>query len=192
MRLIRHPLLARDLKALVEHILDATGGDIAAAGRRLDETEAMLRDISSNPFSGTRRAPPLDGWQVRHGGRGHRLTIEFHADADRDALYVALVTEARPPDGGTSAPPFPAGTGPGPPARLGTGHRRGNASTSRKPVTVAGCASPGTATLPPGASGEKITAACEHPTAPGSNAAESQRRAVRYRCDPEADWRLRE
>lgn len=59
MRLIRHPLVARDLTALVEHILEVTGGDTAAAGRRLDEIEAMLRDISSNPLSGTRLAPLL-------------------------------------------------------------------------------------------------------------------------------------
>lgn len=91
MRLIRHPLVARDLTALVEHILDVTGGDIAAAERRLDEIEAMLRDISGNPLSGTRLAAPLNGWLVRHGGRGHRLTIVFRADEDHDALYIALV-----------------------------------------------------------------------------------------------------
>jgi len=28
---------------------------------------------------------------VRHGGRGHRLTIVFRADSERDVLYVALV-----------------------------------------------------------------------------------------------------
>lgn len=91
MRLIRHPLVARDLTALVEHILEVTGGDTAAAGRRLDEIEAILRDISSNPFSGTRLAPPLDAWLVRHGGRDQRLTIVFRAAATSDALYVALV-----------------------------------------------------------------------------------------------------
>lgn len=91
MQLIRHPLVARDLTALVEHILDVTDGDVDAAGRRLDEIEAMLRDIYDNPFSGTRLAPPLDGWLVRHGGRDQRLTIVFRANATRDALYVALV-----------------------------------------------------------------------------------------------------
>lgn len=91
MQLIRHPLVARDLTALVDHILDVTGGDAAAAERRLNEIEAMLRDIIDNPLSGTRLAPPLDGWLVRHGGRGQRLSIVFRADAARDALYVALV-----------------------------------------------------------------------------------------------------
>ena len=91
MRLIRHPLVARDLTALVENILAITGSDIAAAERRLDEIEVMLRDISGNPLSGTRLAPPLDGWLVRHGGRGHRLTIVFRADATRGVLYIALI-----------------------------------------------------------------------------------------------------
>ena len=91
MWLIRHPLVARDLTALVEHILDVTGGDVAAVERRLDEIEAMLRDIAGNPHSGMRLAAPLDGWLVRHGGRGHRLTIVFRTDAECDALHIALV-----------------------------------------------------------------------------------------------------
>lgn len=90
MRLIRHPLVTRDLTALVEHILDVTG-DVVAAERRLDEIDVMLREISSNPYSGARLAPPLESWLVRKGGCGHRLTIVFSADEDRKALYVALV-----------------------------------------------------------------------------------------------------
>jgi len=38
-----------------------------------------------------RLSAPLYGWLVRHGGRGHRITIVFKADIDRDALYIALV-----------------------------------------------------------------------------------------------------
>lgn len=91
MRLIRHPLVARDLMALVEHILDVTGGNIPAAERRLNEIEAMLQDISDNPLSGARLSPPLDGWLVRHGGRRNRLTIVFRANMEHDALYIALV-----------------------------------------------------------------------------------------------------
>ncbi len=91
MRLIRHPWVGRDLVALVEHIVDVTQGDHAAAVRRLDEVEALLSDILANPLSGMRLAVPLDGWRVRHGGRGHRITIVFRADTERDALYVALV-----------------------------------------------------------------------------------------------------
>ena len=91
MRLIRHPWVGRDLTALVEHIVDLTQGDHAAAVRRLDEVDALLADILANPLSGMRLAVPLDGWRVRHGGRGHRITIVFCPDREADRLFVALV-----------------------------------------------------------------------------------------------------
>ncbi|MFN6977360.1 MAG: type II toxin-antitoxin system RelE/ParE family toxin [Gemmobacter sp.] len=91
MRLIRHPHVGRDLIGLVDHILDVTGGDAAAAARRLDEVDAMLRDIVANPGSGMRLPAPLDGWLVRHGGKGHRLTVVFRADPVQGAILVALV-----------------------------------------------------------------------------------------------------
>lgn len=91
MRLIRHPLVKRDLLELVDHIVEATQGDVAAASRRLDEIDALLAEIAANPGSGMRLAAPLDGWLVRHGGRGHRITIVFKADPQQNALYVALV-----------------------------------------------------------------------------------------------------
>ena len=89
MRLIRHPLVNRDLAALVDHIVETTLGDFAAAGCRLDEVDNLLAEILANPLSGMRLAPPLDGWLVRHGGRGHRITIVFRAESD--ILYIALV-----------------------------------------------------------------------------------------------------
>lgn len=91
MCLIRHPLVKRDLAALVDHIVEATQGDFAAAGRRLDQVDNLLAEIAAKPHSGMRLAPPLEGWLVRHGGRGHRLTIVFTVDPQRDALYIALV-----------------------------------------------------------------------------------------------------
>lgn len=91
MRLIRHPLVKRDLLELVDHIVESTQGDVAAASRRLDEIDALLAEIAANPGSGMRLAAPLDGWLVRHGGRGHRITIVFKADPQQNALYVALV-----------------------------------------------------------------------------------------------------
>lgn len=74
MWLICHPLAAQDLTALVEHILGGTGGNVAAAKRHLDEIEAMLRNISGNPLSEARLAPPLGDWLVRHSGRGQRVS----------------------------------------------------------------------------------------------------------------------
>lgn len=91
MRQRRHPLVAQDLIALVDHVVTVTGGDFAAASRRLDEVDNLLHDIAQNPGSGARLAPPLDGWLVRHGGRGHRLTVVFRAEPDKELLYIALV-----------------------------------------------------------------------------------------------------
>ncbi len=91
MRLIRHPLVGRDLIALVDHIVEVTQGDHVAAARRLDEIDTLLADIADDPNFGMRLAAPLDGWLVRHGGHGHRLTIVFRADLHLATLHVALV-----------------------------------------------------------------------------------------------------
>jgi hypothetical protein len=91
MRIVRHPLVDQDLAALVNHIINVTGGDINAARRRLDEVDDLIADITANPMSGVRLASPLDGWLVRHGGRGHRLTVVFRADLNKNCVFVALV-----------------------------------------------------------------------------------------------------
>ena len=91
MRLVRHPLVNRDLTALVDHIVETTQGDFAAASRRLDEVDDLLVDILENPLSGMRLTAPLEGWLVRHGGRGHRITIVLRADPQQNVLYIALV-----------------------------------------------------------------------------------------------------
>jgi plasmid stabilization system protein ParE len=91
MRLIRHPLISQDLDALVDHIVEVTQGDFAAAARRLNEAEALLRNILGNPFSGVRLTGALEGWLVRHGGRGQRLSIVFRADEVNHTLYIALI-----------------------------------------------------------------------------------------------------
>jgi hypothetical protein len=91
MRLVRHPLVDQDFSALVDYIIDVTGGDFDAAGRRLYEVDDLITDIITNSLSGVRLAPPLEGWLVRHGGRCHRLTIVFRADLVQDCIFVALV-----------------------------------------------------------------------------------------------------
>ena len=80
-----------DLLALLDHIIETIQGDFAAAARRLDEIDALLEEIAANPASGMQLSPTLDGWLVRHGGRGHRITIVFKASLDLEALYIALV-----------------------------------------------------------------------------------------------------
>lgn len=91
MRFVRHPFFERDLVGIVDHIVEVTDGDIAAAGRRLDEVDALLETIASNPNSGVRLTGKLDGWLVRHGGAGHRLTIVFKPDMDAEIIYLAIV-----------------------------------------------------------------------------------------------------
>lgn len=91
MRQSKHPLVDRDLIGIVEHIVEVTQGDFDAAVRRLDEIDALIRAIAANPTSGMRLTGPLGGWLVRHGGRGHRLTIVFRVDVQRDVLQIALV-----------------------------------------------------------------------------------------------------
>ena len=91
MRVVRHPLVDRDLVALVDHIVEVTNGDFAAAARRLDEVDELLATIQDTPHSGARLSGALNGWLVRHGGRRQRITIVFRSDTDRDCIFVALV-----------------------------------------------------------------------------------------------------
>ena len=91
MRFVRHPFFERDLIGIVDYIVEVTDGDFAAAERRLDEIDALLQAIASNPTSGMRLTGKLDGWLVRHGGSGHRLTVVLRPDVDTGTIYLALV-----------------------------------------------------------------------------------------------------
>jgi plasmid stabilization system protein ParE len=70
MRQIRHPLVRRDVAGIFDHVLETTGGDLAAAEWRLDEIDALLEAIADNPGSGIRLDGRLAGWLARHRGRG--------------------------------------------------------------------------------------------------------------------------
>lgn len=91
MRFVRHPFFERDLIGIVDHIIEVTDGDAAAANRRLDEIDVLIQKIAANPASGARLSGKLDGWLLRHGGTGHRLTIVFRPDLDAGHVYLALV-----------------------------------------------------------------------------------------------------
>jgi plasmid stabilization system protein ParE len=91
MRFVRHPFFERDIIGIVDHIVEVTDGDVAAASRRLDEIDALIQKIAANPQSGARLGGKLDGWLVRHGGAGHRLTIVFKPDLDAGHVYLALI-----------------------------------------------------------------------------------------------------
>ncbi len=90
MRFVRHPFFERDLIGIVDHILKVTQGDTAAARRRLDEIDALLEAIAENPTSGVCLAGTLEGWLVRHGGTGHRLTVVFKPEIGAGKIYLAL------------------------------------------------------------------------------------------------------
>ena len=76
---------------MADHTVTVTGGDVSAARRRLDEVDALIRDVAANLTSGARLSGALSDWLVRHGGRGRRLTVVFRADLEAGVLYVALV-----------------------------------------------------------------------------------------------------
>ena len=89
-RIEQHPLVRQDLRELARHIADISG-DPRAAARRLDQVEALLRDIMKAPNSGTLLDESLPGWRVRHGGEGRRITIVFRLVEAGDCLQIALV-----------------------------------------------------------------------------------------------------
>ena len=91
MRLIRHPLVARDVAELARHVLTVSG-DKAAALRRLNEIDVLLASILEAPDLGSRLGGLLEGWRVRHGGRGRALSIIYRVEGDR--LLVAMVAFA--------------------------------------------------------------------------------------------------
>jgi hypothetical protein len=91
MRQVRHPLVRRDVMGLFDHVLETTRGTLAAAERRLDEIDDLLRAIAGNPASAVRLGGPLSGWLARHGGRGRMITVVFRADPEAQLLHIALI-----------------------------------------------------------------------------------------------------
>jgi plasmid stabilization system protein ParE len=91
LRQVRHPLVRRDVMGMFDHVLETTRGDLAAAERRLDEIDDLLRAIADNPASGVRLDGPLAGWLARHGGRGRMITVVFRTDLEARLIYIALI-----------------------------------------------------------------------------------------------------
>ena len=90
LRQVRHPLVRRDVLGIFDHVLGTTG-NLAAAERRLDEIDDLLRAIADNPTSGARLDGALAGWLARHGGRRRMITVVFRPDLEARLLYIALV-----------------------------------------------------------------------------------------------------
>jgi hypothetical protein len=76
---------------IFDHVLHTTQGDLAAAERRLDEFDNLLRAIADDPASGVRLAGTLAGWLVRHGGRGRMITVVFRPDLEARLIHIALI-----------------------------------------------------------------------------------------------------
>jgi len=91
MRQVRHPLVRRDVMGIFDHVLGTTQGNLAAAERRLDEIDDLLRAIADNPTSGVRLEGPLAGWLARHGCRGRMITVVFRADLEARLIHIALI-----------------------------------------------------------------------------------------------------
>jgi plasmid stabilization system protein ParE len=90
MRQIRHPLVRRDVIGIFDHVLETTG-DLAAAERRLDEIDDLLRAIADDPASGVRLHGHLAGWLARHGGRGRMITVVFRFDREAQLVHIAMI-----------------------------------------------------------------------------------------------------
>jgi plasmid stabilization system protein ParE len=90
MRILRHPLVTRDIRGIAEHVLDISG-DPAAARRRLHQIDDLLRSIGEAPTSGARLSGALAGWRVRFGGPDQRLSVVFRTDVEAGTIYIALV-----------------------------------------------------------------------------------------------------
>ena len=69
MRIVRHPLVDQNLTALVDHIVEVTGGGFDAAGRRLDEIDELIRHLCQPAVRGSidATARPMAGppWRTR-------------------------------------------------------------------------------------------------------------------------------
>lgn len=88
MKLILHPLVQLDLNGIAEHVFLHTNDPVAAQAR-LIEARILIEDILKNPGLGAPLRQP--GWRFRHGGSGRRLTVVYRHDAEKSALYVALI-----------------------------------------------------------------------------------------------------
>lgn len=90
MKVVPHPFVERDIVGMAEHVF-AVSGDGTAARRRISEARGLIESIVAEPSLGTALVGLLEGWRVRHGGQGRRITIVFRHEADLDTLYIALV-----------------------------------------------------------------------------------------------------
>ena len=82
-----HPLVARDLDAIAQWILDYAGPDVAA--RKLAEIEAAIATLRATPHKGSLRDETAPDLRAIPAGR--KAVIAFVVDDDaRDVLIYAV------------------------------------------------------------------------------------------------------
>lgn len=83
-----HPLVARDLDAIAQWILDYAGPDIAA--RQLAEIEAAIATLRDTPHKGSLRDEIAPGLRAIPAGR--KAVIAFVVDDDAAEVLIYTVT----------------------------------------------------------------------------------------------------
>ena len=87
-RIRYHPLVARDLDAIVQWILDYAGPD--AAARKLAEIEAAIVTLKATPHKGSLRDEIASGLRAIPAGR--KAVIAFVVDDDAGDVLIYAVT----------------------------------------------------------------------------------------------------
>jgi plasmid stabilization system protein ParE len=83
-----HPLVARDLDAIAQWILDYAGPDSAA--RKLAEIEAAIATLKATPHKGSLRTEIAPGLRAIPAGR--KAVIAFTVDDDATEVLIYAVT----------------------------------------------------------------------------------------------------
>ena len=83
-----HPLVARDLDAIVQWFIDYAGSE--AAARKLAEIEAAIATLKATPHKGSRRDELAPGLRAIPAGR--KAVVAFVVDDDAGDVLIYAVT----------------------------------------------------------------------------------------------------
>lgn len=83
-----HPLVARDLDAIAQWILDYAGPEVVA--RKLAEIEAAVATLKATPHKGSLRSEIAPGLRAIPAGR--KAVIAFAVDDDVTEVLIYVVT----------------------------------------------------------------------------------------------------
>lgn len=83
-----HPLVARDLDAIAQWIIDYAGPEVAA--RKLSEIEAAIATLKTTPHKGSLRDEIAPG--IRAIPAGRKAVVAFLVDDDAGEVLIYAVT----------------------------------------------------------------------------------------------------